>query len=105
MAQDEITPAARPMLPPVPKPEEPILTLAALADELRAKVTVQTLMMRGGRTATVPVTAEAGSPDEIWLKLLEIRYSHQRHTRSEWKALIDKLRDEPAHPTDPRYGS
>jgi len=50
----------------------------------------------------VVMTATPGHPDEIWLKLLKIRHGRERHTPAEWAKLIDKYREDPAHPTDPR---
>ena len=43
--------------------------------------------------------AMPGHPDEVWLKLIKIRYGSEKHTQADWLALIDAARDEPAHPT------
>lgn len=51
-----------------------------------------------GRPALLP-----GEPDEVFLKLMRIRFRGERHTPTEWQALLDSLRHEPAHPLHPRY--
>lgn len=56
-------------------------------------------VVQNGRTL---MTATAGQPDEVWLKLLKIRHGGEKHTVQGWNALINAMRDEPAHPSDPR---
>lgn len=56
-------------------------------------------VVQNGRTL---MTAVAGHPDEVWLKLLKIRHGGEKHTVQGWNALINAMRDEPAHPSDPR---
>jgi len=56
----------------------------------------------GSPSTTIP-TYSPGHSDEIWLKLLEVRHGIERHTPDEWHALIDRYRDEPAHPADINY--
>ena len=51
------------------------------------------------------MTAAPGHPDEVWLKLLKIRHGGEKHTVQGWNALIDAMRDEPAHPSDPRFAA
>lgn len=79
---------------------EPPVSLAAFAAALRPR---QVPLVKGGRPVVrqgvVVMTVAPGHPDEIWLKLLKVRYGAERHTPSEWSALIDGMRDEPAHPT------
>jgi hypothetical protein len=45
------------------------------------------------------MTVAPGHPDEIWLRLLKVRHGTERHAVAAWSALIDEMRDEPAHPT------
>lgn len=40
-----------------------------------------------------------GTPDEIWSRLLKIRHGSEKHTPVEWQRLIERARNEPAHPT------
>lgn len=58
--------------------------------------------MDGNTEHPVPFPAFAktlvGTPDQIWTKLLQMRYGRQNHTPTEWRGLIDAARDEPAHP-------
>ena len=56
-------------------------------------------VVQNGRTL---MTATPGHVDEVWLKLLKIRHGGEKHTIQGWAALIDIMRNEPAHPSDPR---
>jgi hypothetical protein len=38
-----------------------------------------------------------GSADEVWLKHIKIQHGKERHTLTEWRALIDKYRNQPAY--------
>lgn len=83
------------------------IPLAAFGALLRPQLTA-TQVVQNRRPGSPPHTIRvysAGHPDEIWLKLLEVRHNNERHTEQEWRALIDKYRDEPAHPADPNYPS
>ena len=90
-APDLVQPAA---------PVEPPVALAVFAATLRPQ---RVPLVKNGRPVVrqgiVAMTVTPGHPDEIWLKLLKIRYGAERHTSAEWSALIDGMRDEPAHPT------
>lgn len=63
-------------------------------------------LLRSGRQVIfkgrVVMTVTPGHVDEVWLKMLKIRHGSERHTPAEWAGLIDKYREDPAHPTDPR---
>lgn len=76
------------------------IAFAAFAATLRPH---RVPLVRNGRTVTVKgavvMTVSAGHPDEIWLKLLKIRYGSERHTEADWRRLIDRMREEPAHPS------
>lgn len=87
------------------QPQTP-MPLAAFAATLRPQL-VSTSTVRAHRPGAQPTvirTYSQGHSDEIWIKLLEMRHGIERHTADGWMALIDKYRDEPAHPADPRYG-
>jgi len=92
-------------VPHLPEQRQPgsVMNLAQFALEIGPQVSVQNLRTRSGKTVQVATSATAGSDDEIWLKLLARLHGHERHTSADWRALIDKLRDMPAHPSDPRY--
>lgn len=38
-----------------------------------------------------------GTADEVWLKFIKIQHGKERHTPTEWRALIDQYRDQPAY--------
>jgi len=44
-----------------------------------------------------------GHADEIWLKFIKRQHGMERHSLAGWMALIDRYRDQPAHPADHRY--
>lgn len=46
---------------------------------------------------------QAGHPDEVYLRLLRRDHRMERHTEDGWRGLIDRYRNLPAHPHDPRY--
>jgi hypothetical protein len=71
--------------------------LAVFAREVGPSVSYRQVRVRG-RTAMLPVVVP-GTPDEIWLKMLAVRHPNERHTLAGWRALIEKYRDEPAHPS------
>lgn len=80
--------------------------LASFAATLRPRQ-VDSRTVRSRRAGDPPQTIGVfvqGHEDEIWLKLLEVKHGIERHTAAEWHKLIDRYRDEPAHPADPRYG-
>lgn len=79
-----------------------VVPLAAFAALLQPKIVTRTVMVRG-RPVQVPVDVDPGDPNEVWLMLLKLRHGHERHTVTEWHGLIDRYRDEPAHPADSRY--
>ena len=90
-APDQVQPAA---------PVEPPVAFDAFAATLRPR---RVPLTRNGRPVVrqgvAVMTVAAGHPDEIWLRLLRIRHGAERHAPAEWSALIDGMRDEPAHPT------
>jgi hypothetical protein len=89
-----------------PSPSQAPIPLAAFATTLRPRLTAsRTVQSRQpGARPSVINTYSPGDPDEIWLKLLEVNHRIERHTSAEWRALIAKYKDEPAHPADPNYG-
>ena len=96
---------------PQPPASEPLvqsgipIAFAAFANTLRPR---QVPLVRNGvpvmRRGRPGMTFMPGHPDQIWLRLVRIRHGGERHTETEWMALIDAMRDEPAHPSHPRYG-
>jgi hypothetical protein len=42
-------------------------------------------------------TVTAGKPDEIWLKFINKSHGREKHSPSEWQALIDSYRHQPAY--------
>lgn len=40
-----------------------------------------------------------GTPDEVWTTHLKRKHGRENHLVGEWRALIDKYRHEPAHPS------
>lgn len=44
-----------------------------------------------------PVSIAPGSTDEVWVKLIGINHGKERHTLSQWRALIEQYRDQPAY--------
>lgn len=45
----------------------------------------------------------AGTSDEIWTGILRMNHGFENHKPSEWHAMIDNYRHQPAHPSDPRF--
>jgi len=87
-----------------PQAPVPLSTFAAmLRPQLTSSRSVQS-RQPGARPSVINTYAQ-GHPDEIWLKLLEIRHKIERHTVDEWHALIARYKAEPAHPADPNYGA
>jgi len=84
-------------------PVELAVPLRVFAATLGPRVTHRQVII-GGVPRMVAATASAGHPDEVWMKLLSMRHQNERHTMTEWQALIEKYRDEPAHPLHPRWG-
>lgn len=90
--------------------QEAPVPLAVFAATLRPQQTgtrsVQARAVVGGRrtAAQTPVYAP-GHPDQIWLKLLQIKHGLERRTRADWQALIDKYGQTPAHTADARYAA
>ena len=39
----------------------------------------------------------AGTDEEVWTRLLQVRHGHRNMTMTEWRKLHDSIRDEPAH--------
>jgi hypothetical protein len=72
--------------------------LSAFAATLRPR---RVPLTRNGKTVVFkgrPVmTATAGHPDEIWLKLLKLRHGTEKRTHAQWRAAIDALRNQPAY--------
>lgn len=56
--------------------------------------------MEGDREFPVPFSAFvrglAGTPDAIYAKLLKIRHGRENHRPSEWRAILERVRQEPA---------
>ena len=52
-----------------------------------------------GRTL---MTMIPGHPDEVFLRLVRIRHGGEKHDMAGWRTLIDAMRVEPVHPSDPR---
>lgn len=46
---------------------------------------------------------QPGEPDEVWIKLMRIKHRMERHSITDWRKMLDRYRDEPAHPTHPDY--
>lgn len=44
-----------------------------------------------------PAAIAPGTADEIWLKWIKINHGKERHTVSQWRALINNYRDQPAY--------
>ena len=82
---------------PAPIAEFPV-PLSVFAVTLRPR---RVPLMRNGKTVVFkgrPVmTATAGHPDEIWLKLLKLRHGADKRTHAQWHAAIDALRNQPAY--------
>jgi hypothetical protein len=64
--------------------------------------------MKNGRQVIFkgrPVYAmSAGSPLQIWLKLLKMNHGTERHTMADWEGLIQEYLNKPAHASDPKMG-
>jgi hypothetical protein len=43
------------------------------------------------------------SPDEVYITHIRIRHGRENHKPSEWRAVLEKYRNEPAHPLHPQY--
>lgn len=90
-----------------PQPPQAPIPLAAFGATLRPQLT-STVSVRSNRPGDAPRsinTYTQGHPDEIWLKLLEVKHGIERHTADGWHALIAKYKSQPAHPSDPNYGT
>lgn len=89
-----------------PPPEtQALMPLSAFAALLRPQLTrTQTVQSRqpGSKPSTINTYAQ-GHPDQMWLKLLEVKHRVERHTAEEWRTLIAKYKAQPAHPADPAY--
>ena len=81
------------------------MPLQAFGATLRPQLTATRIVrsQRPGEPSRTINVYGAGHPDEIWLKLLEIRHGIERHTAADWHKLIAKYKQEPAHPADPNY--
>lgn len=88
---------------PVAGPQTDTVPLAAFARAIGPHLET-TMVSRGGRTVPQTRVIRPGSDDEIWLKLLRMRHPNERHSIAGWHKLIDRYRNEPAHPHDPRFG-
>ena len=74
---------------------------ATLRPQLTATKTVRPLAP--GAQPGVIHTYSTGHPDEIWLKLLEVKHGIERHTAEQWHGLIEYYRKQPAHAADPNF--
>lgn len=84
-------------LAPEAEPQvERLIALPAFAVTLRPQVIDR---HPNGR----PKKYSMGHADEIWLKVLEVNHSSERHMPAEWFKIIDGYRHQPAHPADPKY--
>lgn len=58
--------------------------------------------MDGNQEFPIPLAKFAkslkGKADEVWLRHLRRSHGRENHTPSEWSALIDLYRTQPAHP-------
>ncbi len=89
---------------PLPETQTP-MPLAAFAATLRPQLTrTQIVQARqpGAKPSTIS-TYTQGHPDEIWLKLLQVKHGIERHTADDWHKLIAHYKKQPAHPADPNY--
>ena len=77
-------------------PVGPVLTYDMFARTLQPRTERVPSLTRPGvfHDQIVP-----GSPDEIYLRLLRIRCGREKHTAADWSAIIDGMRNEPAHPS------
>jgi hypothetical protein len=46
----------------------------------------------------------AGTADEVWLRFLRIEHSAERHSESEWKAMIKHYGKQPANAKPVKFG-
>lgn len=76
---------------PVGGAYEPPVAFSAFAATLRP----QPVRDAAGRA----VGLTPGHSNEIWLKLLSRLHVAEKHTLADWNALIDRYRNEPAHPS------
>lgn len=90
-----------PSQPAVSEGEGLPVPLSAFAREVGPSVSQRQVRVHG-RTVTLPMVTP-GTPDEVWLKLLAVRHPNERHTITGWRALLDRYRDEPAHPAHPGW--
>jgi hypothetical protein len=91
---------------PPPEAQAP-MPLAAFGALLRPQLTrTQTVQSRQpGSKPGIINTYTQGHPDEIYLKLLQVKHGIERHTADGWHKLIAKYKETPAHPSDPNYGT
>jgi hypothetical protein len=76
--------------------------LRTFAESLGVRyASVQARTTRGHRQ--IAQALSSGHPDEVWLKLLAIRHPNGRHSVEDWAKLIERYKQEPAHPSDPNY--
>jgi hypothetical protein len=89
---------------PVPDsaPAELPIAFGVFAATLRPR---RVPMLRNGAPVTfkgrVVMTVTYGHGDEIWLKLLKINHGGEKHTPTEWSALIAAYGSQPAYPGMP----
>jgi hypothetical protein len=65
--------------------------------------TETTQVLRNGQMVPQTRLVQPGSEDEVWLRLLRMRHPNERHTMTQWRALITRYKDEPAHPSHPKW--
>lgn len=82
-------------------PVGPTMPFAAFAASLGPQASVVAPATRPGQVARVRV--DPGHPDEVFLRLLRNRHGRESHTHADWMALIERFRNEPAHPSDPNF--
>ena len=78
-----------------------LLTLDAFARTLAPRVQQVPNPAKPGTTRTL---ATPGQPEEVFLTLLRIEHGRARHTAAGWHAVIDALKQRPAHPMHPQVG-
>jgi hypothetical protein len=90
--QQQGDPVPVPDAAPVAEPEvvEPPMAFSAFAATLRPQP------VRDARGRQIGL--EAGGADEIWLKFLGSQHGGEKHTLTEWRALIAEYSAQPAHP-------
>ena len=80
-------------------PQENRVNLATFAKSLRPRKIQVPNSSRPGEMRTKLI---AGHADEVYLKLLKIEHGRQSHTPSDWQALINAMKNRPAHPLHPQ---